>query len=217
MNDLSQLKQSIIDISREMVRLGLTLGTWGNISILAPDRGSVVITPSGMNYDIITAEDMVIVDLSSGRITEGNRRPSIETPLHLAIYRKRTDVNAVVHTHSLFATAAAVARTPIPAVVEDMAQAVGGSVEVAGYALPGTDELAGNVIAALATRNAVLMANHGMVGVGPTVSDAFQVCQVVEKTARIYAYAKLYGDPVILSDDDIREMHRFFTNKYRQK
>ncbi len=213
--DLQEGKKSIIRVCRDMVSLGLTVGTWGNVSIFSRENARAVITPSGMDYAELVPEDMVTVDLE-GQVTEGTRRPSIETPLHLAIYRAREDVTAVVHTHSPFATSAAVARVPLPAVVEDMAQIAGGAVEVASYAPPGSRQLADNVAAALAGRNAVLLANHGVVGVGATVDEAFRVCQVVEKTAMIYAFARLFGQPVPLSERDIEEMHRFYKTQYGQ-
>lgn len=213
--DINEQKKLMINMCQRMTALGLTYGTWGNISFLTGDSDKVIITPSGMKYDTLKPDDLVVVDLD-GNVLEGNRRPSIETPMHTAIYRKRTDVGSVVHTHSIFATASAVARVPVPAVVEDMAQIVGGAAEVAKYSLPGTKELADNVVDALGSRNAVLLANHGMVGVGSTVEEAFEVCQIVEKTARIHAYSKLFGEPVILSEEDVAEMHEFYMTKYKQ-
>ncbi|MFA5881661.1 MAG: class II aldolase/adducin family protein [Eubacteriales bacterium] len=215
-SELDEQKKSIITVCRQLVHLGLTLGTWGNVSVLCDEPGKVLITPSGMKYDVLCPDDIVAVGLD-GQIWEANRRPSMETPLHLAIYRHRSDVRAIVHTHSTFATAAAVAGTPIPAVVEDMAQIVGGNAEVADYAPAGSAQLAENVISALGPRGAVLLANHGVVGVGADIEEALQVCQVVEKTACIYAYAKLFGNPKTISDKDVKEMNEFFKTKYKQK
>ncbi|RYD02767.1 hypothetical protein N752_23590 [Desulforamulus aquiferis] len=127
-------KQRIADLGRKMVSSGLVAGTWGNISVFIRQEGLVVVTPSGMDYDKIQAEDMVVVDLD-GKLIEGSRKASSETPLHLAIYRARPDVTGVVHTHSEVASSFAVVRQRIEPVVEDAAMLVGGAVEVAEYAL----------------------------------------------------------------------------------
>ncbi len=199
-----------------MFRLGLTTGTWGNASIYSRPHREVIITPSGMEYDCLTPDDLVVLDLA-GRVMEGGRRPSLETPLHLAIYRQRKDVRAILHTHSVYATAAAVARTPLPAIVEELAQLTGGEVAVAAYAPAGSRELADQAVAGLGDKNAVLLANHGVVGVGPTIAQALQVCQVVERAACIFAYARLFGNPTVLSEQEIAETYKFYQTKYKQK
>lgn len=206
----------LINGCTDLLSMGLNLGTWGNVSVINRKNGLVVITPSGVDYKSLKPEDLVIVNLN-GDLVEGKLKPSIETGLHLEVYKTRDDVGAVAHTHSIFATAAAAARVPIPAVVEDMAQIIGGDVQVANYALPGTPELAVNAVKALESRNAVLLANHGAVGVGKNLKEAILACQVVEKTAQVYAYAKLFGNPVMLSQQDIEEMHSFYVNKYKQR
>lgn len=208
-------KEKVAELGKKMLTSGLVAGTWGNISAIVREAGAVVITPSGMDYTYLKPSDMVVLDLS-GRIIDGNRRPSSEAPLHLAIYRAREDVAGVVHTHSEVASAFAVVRQPIQPVVEDAAMLVGGSVEVAQYALPGTEELAHNVVAALGQRFAVLMANHGLVGVGRSVDEAFMVCQVVEKCARIYAWSKTIGQPVVIPEQDVLHLGRVYRSTYGQ-
>ena len=208
-------KEKVAELGKKMLTSGLVAGTWGNISAIVREAGVVVITPSGMDYTYLKPSDMVVLDLS-GRIIDGNRRPSSEAPLHLAIYRAREDVAGVVHTHSEVASAFAVVRQPIQPVVEDAAMLVGGSVEVAQYALPGTEELAHNVVAALGQRFAVLMANHGLVGVGRSVDEAFMVCQVVEKCARIYAWSKTIGQPVVIPEQDVLHLGRVYRSTYGQ-
>ncbi|MEW6066370.1 MAG: class II aldolase/adducin family protein [Bacillota bacterium] len=208
-------KEKVAELGKKMLTSGLVAGTWGNISAIVREAGVVVITPSGMDYTYLKSSDMVVLDLS-GRIIDGNRRPSSEAPLHLAIYRAREDVAGVVHTHSEVASAFAVVRQPIQPVVEDAAMLVGGPVEVAQYALPGTEELAHNVVAALGQRFAVLMANHGLVGVGRSVDEAFTVCQVVEKCARIYAWSKTIGQPVVIPEQDVLHLGRAYRSTYGQ-
>lgn len=209
-------KAKVASLGRLMYETGLVAGTWGNISTIVRQEGLVVVTPSGMDYSIIKPEDMVVLKLS-GQVVEGKRKPSSETPMHLAIYRVREDISGVVHTHSEAASAFAVLRQRIEPVVEDAAMLVGGAVEVAEYALPGTEELAQNTVKALGNRYAVLMANHGLVGVGVNVEEAFTVCQVVEKSARIYAMARALGKPAIIPPDDVAELSRVYRNSYGQK
>lgn len=213
--EIEQARQILAQLGRKMMVSGLVAGTWGNISCRIEGEDLMVITPSGMDYANMQPSDMVLLDLA-GQVIDGIRKPSSETPLHLAIYRNRKDVAGIVHTHSEVATAFSVLREPIEPVVEDAAMLVGGSVQVAGYALPGTAELAQHVVAALEDRYAVLMANHGLVGVGRRVEEAFTVCQVVEKCARVYAWAKALGKPVLLPEQDVSMLCRMYRSSYGQ-
>jgi len=199
----------------KMAQAGLVVGTWGNVSCRVSRENLEVITPSGMAYDSLQPRDIVVVSLD-GEIVEGERKPSTELELHIWIYRARTDVQAVMHTHSVFASAMAVARQPIPPLVEDIAQIVGGQVPVAEYAPAGSRQLARNVVAALGRRNAVLLSSHGMVGVGSSLDEAFNVCQVVEKAAQIYLWAGLAGKPAVLSEKEVAELHYNYLRFYGQ-
>lgn len=216
MNTIYGLRNQIVTIGLELLEEGLIAGTWGNISGRCFQSELVAITPSGRNYRTISPEDIVIVDYD-GRIKEGNGIPSSELPLHLAIYKARPDVQAVVHTHSIFASACSVARKTIPPIIEDLIQVAGGSIEVAEYALPGTAQLAVNTVNALGTKNAVLLANHGVIGCGQSLCDALLACELVEKAAQIYAYANQLGGAVVLSDEDVAVMHTFYQQYYRKR
>ena len=213
MNQLAEMRQAVVDTGRQMIGHGLVAGTWGNISMRSPDGEQIAITPSGRPYDQLMPEDIVIIN-PTGQVLSG-RRPSSELALHLAIYRARTDVRAVVHTHSLYATACAVAGKTIPASLEEMVQAVGGPVQVAAYALPGTVELAANAVAALADRSAVLLANHGVAACGPDLTEALLVAELVEKAAHIHVVAEQLGGARELSDEDVALMRRFYLEHYR--
>lgn len=215
MDQLLEVRKQIIQTGKEMLATNLTVGTWGNISCRIPGQEYVAITPSGMKHDILTPEDIVVLDLN-GMVMEGTRRPSIEVPLHLAIYQARQDVQAIVHTHSAHATAMAVARKEIPGAIEDLVQIVGGSVRVNEYAMPGTDRLGSSTVKALEGRNAVLLANHGMLGVGKNLDEALKVCYVVEKSAKIVLLAQLVGGVVELSQEDIEGMRDFYLQGYGQ-
>ena len=212
---VADLRHIVVEAGRQMAGLGLVAGTWGNISVRNSVAGPIAITPSGRPYNEISTSDIVILD-KEGQILDGSN-PSSETPLHLAIYKSRPDVRGIVHTHSLYATACAVAGVSIPPCLEELVQAVGGGVEVAAYALPGTTALADAVVSALSDRSAALMSNHGVVACGPTLREALLVAQLVEKAAHVHSIAAQLGNIRRLSDDDICLMRNFYREKYMQR
>ncbi|MCO5387256.1 class II aldolase/adducin family protein [Desulfosporosinus sp.] len=216
MNQLLTARKKVIEKGIEILATNLTVGTWGNISCRISGENYIAITPTGMNYDDLEPEDIVIMDLE-GNIVNGIRKPSIEVPLHLSIYKAREDAKAIVHTHSAYATAMAVARKEIPGAIEDLVQIAGGNVRVNEYALPGTEQLGINTVKALEGRNAVLLANHGMLGVGRDLDEALKVCQVVEKSAQIVLLAQMMGGAIELSQGDIDGMRNFYLQGYGQK
>ena len=216
MDHLMNTRIKVLEKGKEILATNLTVGTWGNISCRVPGEEYIAITPSGMNYNLLEPEDIVILDFN-GNIMTGTRKPSIEVPLHLAVYKARDDVGAIIHTHSPYATTMATARKEIPGAVEDLVQIVGGSVRVNEYALPGTEQLGISTVKALQGRNAVLLANHGMLGVGRDLEEALKVCQVVEKSAQITLLAQLMGGVVELSQDDICGMRNFYLDSYGQR
>lgn len=216
MSHTERIKTEILAVGCAMLDKGLVTGTWGNISARIPGTSLIAITPSGKGYREIIPTDIIVVDVA-GRIIEGTFKPSSELPLHLAIYKARTDIQAVVHTHSVFASACAVAQQNIPPIIEDLVQLVGGSVEVADYALPGTDMLAKNIVVSLGQKNAVLMANHGVVGCGQSLAEGMLACELVEKAAQIYIYANQIGGAKVLSNEDVAVMHEFYIEYYRER
>lgn len=216
MDHSEAVRTQIVDAGRHLLEKGLVAGTWGNVSALIPGSGLVAVTPSGQDYLDMTAGDIVIVD-RAGKVAAGARKPSSELPLHLAIYNRRPDIRAIVHTHSVFASACAVARRPVPPVIEDLIQLAGGNIEVAEYALPGTAELAEAAVRALGDRQAVLLANHGVVGCGGSLREAMLACELVEKAAQILICAHSLGGAHVLSDSDVATMRRFYLEHYRKR
>ena len=210
-----QIREEIVQIGKEMLNSSLVVGTWGNISARVPNEDYIAITPSGVDYNSIDARGIVVMDMD-GDIVEGDTKPSIEYGLHLAIYNNREDVNAIVHTHSTYCTAMAIARKPIPGACEDLVQIVGGDVRVSTYALPGTVELGANTVKALEDRNAVILANHGCLGAGKSLKETLKIVNVVEKSAQATIFAQLMGGVVELSQGDIDIMRDFYLNKYGQ-
>jgi len=186
---------TVLETAREMCRKGLVIGNSGNISLRLPANGGqclMAITPTSRHYDTLTADEIPIIDFE-GQPVEGKLRPSVETPLHIAIYKARKDVNAVIHTHSVFASAAAVAGLEIPAILLDQVIFLGGEIKACGGALVTTPEQIAGFIKALGDRSAVLIPNHGAVGTGKTMRDAFTACELIEKTAQIYFLVRSAG------------------------
>lgn len=204
-------KLDVIKYGIKIKHSGLVFGTWGNISLKYEER--IFITPTALDYEILTPEDIVVCDLK-GNIIEGTRTPSTELFTHTAIYNKREDVNAIIHTHSVCATALAAARKNIPAIVEDIAMIIGGEIPCAKYAQPGTFELGENIIEVLENKNAVLLANRGAIGMGRSLEEAYTVCQVLEKAAQVYIFSSQIGIPKPLPIEDVENMHNVYINKY---
>ena len=205
----------VCSTAQSMYHSGLVAGTWGNISARI-DEDYMVITPSGMNYDSLCPEDMVVVDLNTLEY-EGNLKPSIEAIVHSAIYKDRPEVNGIMHTHSTYALTVAAARKTIPPICDDQVQILGGEVRLAAYTMPGTKEMADEVVKALKERAGALIANHGAITVGRTLAEACTGSQVLEKTAMVYINCQSIGGGVEISQEDIKFFHDFFMNKYGQR
>lgn len=211
-----ELKRQIVEAGVHMIRTGLVYGTGGNISARLPGMNYFYITPSGMAYESLTAEDIVGVDFD-GRVVEGPRRPSIEYMMHASILRARPDVGAVVHTHSMYATAVASARIPIPPFLETVIAATGGhEIKVAEFAPAGSRELAEIAVRTLGSDSAVLLANHGVIGVGRDLDEAMGVCEVVEKAAMVFLLSRLAGGPVPIPQETVARQAEFFKARYGQ-
>jgi len=215
-SEVDKVRQQIIKAGVKMAGAELVTGPWGNISARVLGEELFVITPSGMSYDALELSDLVVV-LGDGCIVSGERKPSTELKMHLAIYHSRMDAMAVVHTHSTYASALAVAGKPLPPILEDQVQLAGGEVPVARYARAGTEELAAAVAETLVGVNAAMLANHGLVGLGRTVEEALLVCMVVEKAARVYAISTLFGQVNVLPGDDVKILREMFLNSYGQQ
>ncbi len=209
------LKQAVVEAGLKMVQQGLTVGTWGNISIRDSETGLMYISPSAIDYEDVRLADIAVLN-DELEVIDGSARPSIEKRMHLAVYRAREDVNAVIHTHPLYSSVLGVNGMDLPGISEDFVQIVGDRIICSEYALPGTQELAENVVEGLGNRNAVLLPNHGTLCVGKDMDHAFKVCHVLEKTAHIFILARSIGAPNVISDEDIKEMQHFAQTVYGQ-
>jgi len=193
-------KKTVLDTARRMLEKGLVVGTAGNVSLRLPSepgRELLAITPSARPYDLLNVEDIQVVDFESNRI-EGDLKPSIETPLHIGIYQARKNIDAIIHVHSIFASAVSVAGREIPAILDDQAVFLGGEIKLAEHAPNGSRKQVENVVRALGDRSGVLLPNHGAVGTGRTMRDALTACELIEKTARIYLLALSTGQVNLL-------------------
>ena len=156
-------KKLIVDSGKRMAGSGLTVETWGNISVRDSETGLVYLTPSAMLYDTIVEDDVVVCTLD-GKIVEGTRKPTIETEMHLSVYRNRAEVNAVIHTHPLYSMVYAAQGKDIPLIIDEAAQIMGDVCRCTEYALPGSQELADNCVKALGEKaNSCLIHYHGAV------------------------------------------------------
>jgi L-fuculose-phosphate aldolase len=198
-------RADLVNCGRTLLARGLLSQTSGNLSVRV-GQDDICITPSGMEYDLLEAVDIATIDLA-GNVRAGLRTPSSETPLHCLVYASRADVSAIVHTHSPYATTLAILGVPIPAVHYMIARARTTQIEVASYATYGTAELARNVRDAFAAPAlAVLLANHGLVAAGSTLTEAAEIAESVEMLARLYYQALAVGTPRVLSTDQMAEV-----------
>ena len=201
----------VLQAAKDLLRKGLVEGTAGNISARQED-GSVVITPSSVDYETMTLDDLVVIDLDGTVLTAaGGRSPSSEKPLHLACYKAFDDVGSVIHSHPIHATMFAVARQPIPACIDEFAIYVGGDVRVTEYAASGQSAMGDAAIVALQDRGAALIANHGMVAVAPSPDKAMHITALVERSAQIVWGAKQLGPAFDLPD----KVNTDFANIYK--
>ncbi|TVR31033.1 MAG: class II aldolase/adducin family protein [Spirochaetaceae bacterium] len=200
-----------------MIQTGMTVGTWGNISVRDAETNYMYISPSGMDYMSIERRHVVVLDLETN-VIDGEFEPSIEKNMHAAAYLARAGVNAVVHTHPIFSSVFGVVEMELPAVSEDFAQIVGDVVGLAlPYELPGTPELGKAAAKGLGDKNAVILPRHGALSVGPDMDWALKVARVLEKNAQIYLNAKLLGEPKLFKREEIDAMQAFVKDHYGKK
>lgn len=206
---------SVVDAGIRMSRSGMMPGTYGNISCRV-NAEAIAITPSGREYEELAPADIVITDMAGAKL-DGALLPSSELQLHLAVYARFPEAKAVVHTHSLYASALAAAHKDLPPVVEDLAQVVGGTVHCTEYTMAGTAELGEKAVEAMDGRSAALLANHGAVCWGRDLKEALNTAQLLEKGAQIYCLAHAFGTPFPLNDKTVRQLHTFYVEHYRKR
>ncbi|MCC6613170.1 MAG: class II aldolase/adducin family protein [Anaerolineae bacterium] len=212
MNAYRELKQAVIDACLTLQAMGYIIGTYGNASARVPE--GLIVTPSRVDYATITPDDMMVVSLD-GQVLDGHRIPSSETSVHRLIYNARPDVGAVLHTHSLYASAASCLHETIPVIVEEQSQVIGAEIACSEYVPAGQHLALGQVVAkALGGSNGVLLANHGSVACGRDVADALFAAQVLERVAQMYLLTRAAGSPVPIPDEHVRSERDRWLYKY---
>ena len=251
---LDNIRQEVVEAGLALAHSSMTIGTYGNISQRVDDN-YIAITPSGRDYEQLTAADIVVTDLDGTVIkietldavqeiealgavqksyvdnteqrdcVKGNEgtasvplRPSSELPLHLEIYKNFPEARAIVHTHSVYASALAVAHKDLPPVIEDLTQIVGGAVRCTEYTIAGTKLLGQKAVEAMqGGRSAALLANHGAVCWGRNLKEALATAMILEKAAQIYCVAHSFGTPFPLNEKTVNTLHDFYLNHYSKR
>ena len=213
---LESLRREVCEGNLLLPRYGLVTWTSGNVSGRDVQTGYVVIKPSGVCYEELKPENMVILDLE-GQVIEGRLNPSVDASTHLTIYRHRQDVHGVVHTHSTFATAFAALGRPIPVYLTAIADEFGGPIPVGAYAQIGGEAIGQEVLRSIGDSPAILMKNHGVFAIGPTVIEAVKAAVMTEDVARTVFYALQMGRPDPIPADEVRRGHQRYVEKYGQK
>jgi len=213
---LDTLRKTVCEGNLMLPRYGLVTWTSGNVSGRDPETGYVVIKPSGVRYEEMTPSQMVILDLD-GNIVEGDMKPSVDSATHLFIYRHRSDVNGVVHTHSTFATAFAALGCPIPVYLTAMADEFGGPIPAGAYAKIGGEEIGREVVRSIGDSPAILMASHGVFTIGTDPLAAVKAAVMTEDVAKTVYYALQMGQPKEISSEEIERAHRRYVEKYGQQ
>jgi len=212
---LESLREELWRLHLELPKNNLVTWTSGNVSARDPETGYVVIKPSGVRYEELRPEHMVIVDLE-GNVVEGDLKPSSDTASHLYIYRHRPDVNGIVHTHSPYATAFAALGRPIPVYLTAIADEFGGPIPCGGFALIGGEEIGRVVVESIGDSPAVLLKNHGVFTVGPTAEAAVKAAVMVEDVARTVWIALQLGQPDEIPPEDVAKLRRRYITEYGQ-
>jgi len=198
-------RDDVLATAKELFGRRLVDGTEGNVSGRLED-GNICITPSSLSYEVMTLEDLVVLDMD-GNVVEGTRGPSSEKAVHLACYRAFDEVGSVIHSHPVNASIFAVARQPIPAAIEESVVFIGGDIPICEFVTTGTDELGDEAARALGDRSAALLANHGLVAIGADPYSALRVTALVEKVAQIVLGARSLGGEVSVPEDVKNNFH----------
>jgi L-ribulose-5-phosphate 4-epimerase len=214
---IAELRGQLVDLHRELLRWGLVVWTAGNVSARVPGEQLLVIKPSGVSYDELTPESMVVCDFD-GNLVEGDLSPSSDTAAHAYIYRAMGEVGGVVHTHSTYASAWAARAEPIPCALTAMADEFGGEIPIGPFALIGSDDIGRGVVATLSGHRspAVLMRNHGVFAIGRDANAAVKAAVMCEDVARTVHIARQLGEPIAIPQAAVDSLHDRYQNVYGQ-
>jgi L-ribulose-5-phosphate 4-epimerase len=212
---LEQIKEELVELHLELPKNNLVAWTGGNVSARDPETGLIAIKPSGVRYEDLRPEHMVVLDLD-GKVVEGDLKPSSDTYSHLYIYRHRSDVGGVVHTHSRYACAFAAVGKPIPPVLTAIADEFGGPIPCGGFALIGDEAIGKVVVESIGKSPAVLLKNHGVFTIGKNARGAVKAAVMTEDVAAAVWMALQIGTPDEIPPEDVAKLHDRYTNVYGQ-
>ena len=212
---LDKLKEELVELHLELPKHNLVVWTGGNVSARDAETGLIVIKPSGVRYEEMRPEHMVVLNLD-GEIVEGNLKPSSDTASHLYIYKHRADVGGVVHTHSAYATAFAAVNKPIPVVLTAIADEFGGPIPCGGFALIGDDAIGKVVVECIGKSPAALLKNHGVFTIGKNAKAAVKAAVMTEDNAKTVWLAMQIGVPDEIPAEDVERLHHRYTHVYGQ-
>lgn len=213
---LETLRQELWQLHMELPKNELVKWTGGNVSARDPETGYVIIKPSGVRYEHLRPEHMIVVDLE-GNIIEGQMKPSSDTASHLFIYRARPDVGGIVHTHSPYATAFAAVNKPIPVYLTAIGDEFGGAIPVGDFALIGGEDIGKVVVESIGASCAVLLKQHGVFTIGRDAEAAVKAAVMVEDVAKTVWLALQIGEPEEIPADQVAKLHQRYTHVYGQQ
>ena len=213
---LEELRAHVLQTARLLPKYNLVWMAGGTVCARDPQTGYVVVTPSGLDYERLTPDDMTVTDMEMN-LVEGKFRPSVALNLWISFMRARTELNAVVHTHSPYATAFSVAYQPIPVITETMANWFGQPVQVTRYLSVEDPEFPTLPVKVMGNGYAVLLGNHGPITVGKTLEHALERAVTLEEAARTYSIARTIKVPVTLTEEQARASFDYYHNRYGQK
>ena len=200
-------QKAVLDCILDLMDKGFILGLGGNASVRIEGKECIAVTPSQCEYDELSPDDICVVDFDLNPVVDNGLQPSLESGMHISVYRNRLDVNAVVHTHQVFASVFSLINEPIPALFDEVTSSIGKEVEVVPYGLSGSQQLLDNITARLDSRSyCYILQNHGALCLGTDLAKAKRHTELLEKAAKIYYYALTTGKEITRLPQDIQDL-----------
>ena len=212
---LENLKKEVYQAHISLIKKKLVMWTSGNLSARDPETNLVVIKPSGLLYNELSPDNLVVVDLT-GRIVEGKLKPSVDMATHLYIYRYMSDVMSVIHIHSTYASTFAATGKPIPVCLTAMADFFGCDIPIGSLVLIGEEEIGREIVNKIGNSKAIIMKNHGPFTIGNNVNEALKSAIYLEESAKTLIIAKILGEPQSIPESIVNKLHKNYIEKYGQ-
>jgi len=212
---LENLKKEVYKAHMNLWENGLVMWTSGNVSGRDSKTNLVVIKPSGVSYDKLSPDNLVVVDLN-GKVIEGDLKPSVDMATHLYIYKNMPDVSSVIHTHSTYASAFAATGKPIPVCLTAMADFFGRDIPIGELVLIGEEEIGKEIVCKIGSSKAIIMKNHGPFTIGKSVNEALKAAIFLEESAKTLIMAKILGEPQSIPESIVNKLHKNYIEKYGQ-